>query len=396
MKSSTLNTLLVSKAIFAETRDLVNSGNKHTVTAGIILLQDFVELVILAVLDELDVDEQRNLESKSFDELIGELKKQGVPIIKSGTIKALNKQRVIAKHYGQLSEPDSVVNYFKTAELFVDTVLKHVLGKSLQEIFMTDLLEDGRIKKIVENAVKLAKKELFTDALIELRKAFFLAYEEEYSIYHWRDYSDGDISSAARLGLYLLTGRKAPSQKRNKKWIQENVSKPTDYVQIDYEQLKFDCIELGLSTVHVENFRRLTPEVVKTDINNWHTRYESNYVANESNLENFNYCLDLLLEFLLKKQEFDSKRKWPKREKSIPAPPIYVGKQLFSKPSQTAEVFEIVKGDFYYDVLEIVTGFDAEERYLYIHLYQELKNGVPVNSYRGYLLIDDNSSEKLK
>ncbi|WP_029148328.1 hypothetical protein [Methylophilus sp. 5] len=389
MKSSTLNTLLVSKAIYYETRDLINSGNKHKCTAGIILLQDFVELVILAALDELNVDEQRNLESKSFDELIGELKKQGVPTIKLGTIKALNKQRVIAKHYGQLSEPESVVNYFNTADLFVDTILKHVFGKSLPEIFMTDLLKEGHIKKTVVNAIELSKKELFIDALIELRKTFYLAYEQDYSIYHWKNVNDEIMSPAARWGLYLLTGSKAPYQKRNTKWINENVFKPTDYVQIDYEQLKFDCIELGLSTVHVENFRRLTPEVVQTDHDHWHSRYESNYVANEANIENFNYCLDLLLEFLLKKQEFDSKRKWPKREKSIPAPPIYVGKQVYVKPSQTAEAIEVVKSDFYYEVLEIVTGFDSEERFLYIHLYQEPKNGVPAKSFRGYLLIED-------
>ncbi|MDC4793709.1 hypothetical protein NQ839_16040, partial [Acinetobacter baumannii] len=101
MKPSTLNTLMVAKSIYSETKSLVNSGNKHACTAGIILLQDFVELVVLAVLDETDIDEQRSLESKSFDELLGELKKRQIPVIKSGTIKALNKQRVISKHYGQ-------------------------------------------------------------------------------------------------------------------------------------------------------------------------------------------------------------------------------------------------------------------------------------------------------
>lgn len=119
MKTSTLNTLLVAKAIFKKTKSLVNSGDKHSCTAGIILLQDFVELVVLAVLDELDKNEQRNLESKSFDELLGELKKLNVPVIKSGTIKGLNKQRVISKHYGQLSEPASVITYFNAAENFV-------------------------------------------------------------------------------------------------------------------------------------------------------------------------------------------------------------------------------------------------------------------------------------
>src|SRR5437868_6584045 len=99
MKQSTTNTLLRAKSIFNEATSLIAVGDKHSCTAGIILLQDSVELIVLGILDELDDEEQRSLESKSFDELIGELKKQSVPVYKSGTLKAMNKQRVISKHY---------------------------------------------------------------------------------------------------------------------------------------------------------------------------------------------------------------------------------------------------------------------------------------------------------
>ncbi|TON02773.1 hypothetical protein CGH64_26155, partial [Vibrio parahaemolyticus] len=78
--------------------------------------------------------ETKNIESKSFDELLGELKKNKIKVIKSGTIKALNKQRVIAKHYGQLTEPTSVVNYFTTAICFTNSLLKDVVGRTLDEI----------------------------------------------------------------------------------------------------------------------------------------------------------------------------------------------------------------------------------------------------------------------
>jgi hypothetical protein len=104
---------------------------------------------VLAALDELDVDEQRNLESKSFNELLGELKKQGIPIIKSGTIKALNKQRVIFKHYGQLAEPASVINYFNVAVKLVDARLEKVVGRKFQEIFLTDLLKEGMARRLL-------------------------------------------------------------------------------------------------------------------------------------------------------------------------------------------------------------------------------------------------------
>lgn len=389
MKSSTLNTLMVAKAIFSEAKHLINSGNKHTCTAGIILLQDFIELVVLAALDELDVDEQRALESKSFDDLLGELKKRKVPVIKSGTIKALNKQRVISKHYGQLAEPASVVNYFDVATQFIDTLLEAVVGAKLQEIFLTDILEDGNVKDLVRESIEKCNHEEFLDALVGLRKAFFVAYEHEYCVYAFRERDKNDNRLLGLLGLGVSTGMKAQDWKKNKQWIDDHVDKPTDYIQVDHEQLKTDCMELGISTVDIENFRRLTPEVVMTEKDSWHYEYSPAFIANELNKENFNYCLDLLIDFLLKKQKMESSRRYLKMEKSIPAPPIYIGKPVFKKPSQQSEQISSVKEDYYYSVNRIVTGFDSSERYLFVHLYPQRDQFAVEDWIWGYLLIEE-------
>jgi hypothetical protein len=389
MKSSTLNTLMVAKSIYGETKYLVNSGDKHACTAGIILLQDFVELVVLAALDELDVDEQRALESKSFDELLGELKKRKVPVIKSGTIKALNKQRVISKHYGQLAEPASVVNYFGVATQFVDALLEAVVGAKLQEIFLTDILNDGEIKHLVKESIEKCDAEDYLNALIGLRKAFFIAYEYGYCVYAFKDRDKNDNGLLGLLGLGASGGMKAHYWTRNKQWIDENVKKPINYVQINHDQLKTDCMELGVSTVDIENFRRLTPEIVKTEKDSWHLEYSPTFAANELNKENFNYCLDLLIDFLLKKQEMDSSRRYPKREKSIPAPPIYVGKPVFQNPSQKSEQINIVQENYYYSVDSIVTGFESSERYLYVHLYPRNDKPSFEEHIWGYLLVEE-------
>lgn len=387
MKSSALNTLLVAKAIFGKSKSLVNSGDKHSCTAGIILLQDFVELIVLAVLDQLDADEQRSLESKSFDELLGELKKLKVPVVKSGTIKALNKQRVISKHYGQLSEPASVVNYFNTAVVFADAMLEHVVGKKLQEIFLTDILRDGSEKDLIKDAILSADKDDFLDSLIKLRKAFFISYEREYCIYAFRE-AEQNLGVWGLLGFSASGGGKAHSWTRNKTWMDANVKTPSDYIQVDSEKLKTDCMEWGVSTVDTENFRRLTPKVVETEKNVWHVDYDTNFAANELNVENFNYCLDVVLDFLLKKQEFDTGHKWPKRVKSIPAPPIYIGKPVFESPSPHSRVVGYVNEGFYYTVDRVVSGFDAGERYLYVHLYPQGEEFLLGSHMWGYMLTE--------
>ncbi|AKU54771.1 hypothetical protein ACTBAC_004533 [Vibrio parahaemolyticus] len=382
MKSSTLNTLLVAKAIFNKTKPLVSAGDKHSCTAGIILLQDFVELVVLAVLDEVDINETKNIESKSFDELLGELKKNKIKVIKSGTIKALNKQRVIAKHYGQLTEPTSVVNYFTTAICFTNSLLKDVVGRTLDEILVADVLNEGVTKELVETAIEKAENAKFLDALEYLRRSFYLAYEYQYSIYGYRIYD------TPPMGLMGLGGQKAPYWTKNKAWISANVRSPLDYVQINHEQLKSDCIEWGVSTASVENFRRLTPRVVETEHNCWHLDYTTSYVANELNSENFNFCLDILLDFLLKKQEFESSHKWPKTENTIPAPPIYVGKNIYQNASTESNVIGLVQANYFYDVQRVVTGFNTEERYLYVHLYPQGGNATYDQHIYGYLLAE--------
>lgn len=87
VKPSTMNGLMMAKAIHNEADPLIASGNAHSCSAGLILLQDSLELIALALLGELGADEDTKLESKSFDELLGELTRKGILIPKSGTKK---------------------------------------------------------------------------------------------------------------------------------------------------------------------------------------------------------------------------------------------------------------------------------------------------------------------
>src|SRR3990172_10197082 len=151
MKPSTLHSLITAKALYYELKPLIEAGNKYSSSAGLILLQDAIELILLALLTELGVDEQKNLDSKSFDELLGEFRIAGITIPKIGTIKALNKQRVIIKHYGQLAEPATVLNYVQAADILIDSVLTQVVGKTINEIFLTDLLPDCEAKDFLKN-----------------------------------------------------------------------------------------------------------------------------------------------------------------------------------------------------------------------------------------------------
>lgn len=391
MKESTINTLLTAKAIYNEAKPLVYSGNKHSCSAGLILLQDSIELIVLALLVEKGVDEAKNLESKSFDELLGELKKSGVTIPKSGTIKALNKQRVIIKHYGQLAEPASVRSYAEAADILIESILSEVLGKTLQDILLSDLIHECEAKTYLQTASELKEQGKYLEGLIEIRKAFFVEYEREYAIHKWVEVDKNDNS----LGLQMFGrgGLKAPYRTRNKQWIEEHVKSPADYIQIDHEKVRFDALEWGVSTSELENLRRLTPTVIRFEKDgDWKIGYDLEFPPNAANEQNLGYCLDLLINIVLKKKEHEQLRKWPGKENSFEPPTIYIGHPVYAKARTDSEVVHEIQKGFLYTINRRVSGFSDGEEFYYISGYEEDENEkYGKNHFWGYLQeVEDN------
>jgi len=364
MKASTLHSLITARTLHDEAVRLVASGDRHMCSAGLLMLQDGLEIVLLALLTELGVDEKTTLESKGFDELIGEMKKYKLKVPKSGTLKALNKQRVITKHYGQLAEPVTVQGYVEAAELALDSILPQVLGKKLNEIFLTELLNEGEAQDCLTQAARLIDEEKLLDALIEVRKALFIEIEYEYAIHEWSDAESGTVYGLLE---FSRGGLKAPYWTRNKEWIEKNVDEPLDYVQIDHERLRLDGIEWGVNTADLENLRRLTPNVFRRKKGSeWHVQYDLSFPPNNANASNARYCLDRAISVLLRKQYHQNARRWPEREVAFDPPTIYLDAAVFDKASRESNVVHRINSEYEYTTRSVVTGFDPSERYYII------------------------------
>lgn len=95
MKESTLQTLIIARTLFEQAERDCASGDRYKATAGLIVLQDAIELVFYASLIEKDIDEETQVEKLDFDQMIGSLIKAGIRVPKSGTLKAMNKLRML-------------------------------------------------------------------------------------------------------------------------------------------------------------------------------------------------------------------------------------------------------------------------------------------------------------
>jgi hypothetical protein len=239
----------------------------------------------------------------------------------------LNKQRVLTKPYAQVAEPVTVRNYLDATQQALEATVNAVTGRALTDVYLSDLLEQSEAKGFLKTAENYISESRFLDALTEIRKAIFVEFEADYSVYEWRDHEGGE----ARLSLAaILRSWKAPSWTRNKKWIEEHVNEPLDYIQIDYERWRLDAMEWGINTTELQNLRHLTPQVFRPDRESaWCIKYDSYFPANDATLANAKYCLDRTIAVILKKQEHQRTFRTRSREQLFDPPPIYLGDNVY-------------------------------------------------------------------
>lgn len=398
MKETTVHSLIVARTLLERAEPLCSSDDRHLASAGLVILQDALETVFYALLIEKGVDDEKNLERKGFDEIVGELKAAGARLPKSSTIKALNKQRVLTKHYAQLAEPITVRTYLDAAKDAIDAAMNSIAGHSLRDLFIADLLKNEEAKQFLKVAEECIRTGRFLDALIETRKAIFVEFEEQYNIYGWRDYEgtqEGPLASAIRGGW------RAPYWTHRKDWIEKNVKVPTDFIQIDHQDWRMQAMELGIHTGELQNLQRLTPGVFRTDRRaQWSVTYDAAYPANNATQANARYCLDRAVSIVLKKQEHAGVRREPAKDLPFDPPPIYIGRVVYDRPDTSSKQLHVVSEGFSYTIHRVVGGFNPTLTFYEIsaesaECSKESLLDLPAQYVRGFLEIVRDEGELL-
>lgn len=360
MKESTLHSLITARPILDYSRSLIETGSSHAATAGLILLQDAVELVLLAAMNERDLDDAGRAEKLSFDQIIGGLISAGIRVPKSGTLKAMNRHRVLAKHYGQLILPETARGYFEASKVSIDAVLRDAVGTDLRSIVLADLLTEGESKELLIYANDYIEKGDYLGSLVAVRKALFIEVEINYSVEVYRN------------GPFQLGDMRAPAYARSLEWINANVKEPTDYVVIDYDRLRTEALEWGFNVNELNNIRRLTPAVFR-DLarTQWFIAYDIGFPEHYATRPNAQYCIDRTIELLRKKQLHQKAlAPWVNLEAFQP-PQVFIGEPLFATASNSSQVIHTVASGYRYRVSRRCLGFDGVTEFLRIAVFIE-------------------------
>ncbi|MGN6227402.1 MAG: hypothetical protein ACTHNM_08205 [Dyella sp.] len=361
MKESTLHSLITARSLLDHSRSLIESSSAHAATAGLILLQDAVELVLLAAVNERDLDDAAKAEKLTFDQIVGNLIGAGLRVPKSGTLKAMNRHRVLAKHYGQLVLPETARGYLEASQTSIDAVLQDAVGTDLRSIVLTDLLDNGEAKDFLVAASELIGDGNYLKSLVAVRQALFIEVESNYSV-------EGHINGHNIFG----GGWRAPAFAKNAEWIKENVKEPTDYVVIDNDKLRTDALEWGFNVNELSNIRRLTPAVFRSSPNEqWFVAYDLGFPEHHATLQNAQYCLDRTIELVRRKQLHEKAlAPWVALEAFQP-PPVFIGEPLFNSASNKGEVVHVVTEGYRYRVSRRCTGFDGATEFLRVTAFPE-------------------------
>src|SRR5262249_49637794 len=101
-----LRSLLTAKRLLRVAEPLCLSGEKHAASAGLLALQDAVELVLLACIEIGSKAEDDFEGADDFGRLLKEAAHRGVKLYKPEVLRSMNRMRAVVKHQPVLVRHD--------------------------------------------------------------------------------------------------------------------------------------------------------------------------------------------------------------------------------------------------------------------------------------------------
>ncbi len=269
MERSTINKLLSSRYLFTLVTENLKTDQGIKLSAGVNLMQDSVELFLLAVGEFLDANITTNTGFDKYFELINnKIAPDKLPF--RSRLNSLNKLRVNCKHYGIQPAQDEVKQLSITVREFFEEVSMSIFGNKFAAFSLIDLLKEGEVKELLKEAEKYFDEQNYIECLISCRKALYCEIMTDYDISGYRS----KTSSKKGLGL-MMYGYKAPHWAKNPQYIEENVDDPCGYIVFDHSTLEMDLMKDGVDSNTFWNVWRLTPAVFRYDQKSeWIVRYK--------------------------------------------------------------------------------------------------------------------------
>lgn len=267
MDIAIIRRVCLARHLFELGKASLSSVNDLYLFSAVNLLQDSVEAFLLAIADHVDANISFKTTFDQYFTLINEkIDPKELPF--KPRLLRLNKIRVNSKHYGIMPSRDECEPLIVSVREFFEEVSTSILGVNFTTVSTLDLLSERDSKQYLLEAKQHLEKEEYLECAVSCRKAI---YEELLSNYNIDKFLDPEKSKGLLMGY-----SHAPYYTRNKKYIEEKVKTPTDYIVIDHDHLNQELVRYSIDNTLFWNIWRLTPEIYKTPDKEWIIKYEFN------------------------------------------------------------------------------------------------------------------------
>ena len=244
---------MLARYLFSLAKDAVRSNREVATFAAINLLQDAVEIFFLAAAEHLNAEISRRTEFEQYIDKINEKLPEPLPFRQR--LIEINKVRILSKHNGVPPNRTELGGYVEDARLFFEDACQKLFSHAFWTISLIDLLPEGETRHFVSQAEKFYNEQEYYNCLVECRKAIYVEIESSYVI---------DSFVVGESSLFAAALCKAPERTKNRRYIDEYVRDPFDYVQLDHSRVDAELLRDGIEPAVFWNIWRLTPSVYRT------------------------------------------------------------------------------------------------------------------------------------
>lgn len=289
MDIETVRRLSLARHLYQLGKSSLASPNDMYLFAAVNLLQDAVEAFLIAVADYVKAEIDQNTKFDRYFVLINDkISPKELPF-KSKLLR-LNRIRVDSKHYGIQPARDECDRVVVSVREFFDEVSSSILGVNFSTVSAIDLLDAGEIKDLLLEAKTARESGDHETCLVACRKVLYVAVEHRYDVSKFKE--------SKPQGL-LVAFSYAPYYARDPQYIQEEVKDPTDYIVRDHSRIDQDLLKDGVDTTAFWNVWRLTPEVYRSEDEQWVVKHDFGKLDAATLADNAEYVFSTTVDMAL-------------------------------------------------------------------------------------------------
>ncbi len=284
--------LMLSRYLFNSAMAHANAHNEFASYGAANLLQDAVEIFLLAAAEHVNAKIAKTNEiSTYFDKIDEKIAPKSLPF--RLRLIQLNKIRVMSKHDAIAPDQKELDGLTTVVQEFLREATRLVFDVDYSSINLISLIDNPAVNELLTEADVALHERRFEDALVASRKAFFKVFEQRFDIKRF----EGE-----ELGALAGLGSDAPYFARSKEYIDKYVRMPFDYIVLDIQKIDSDLLKDRIDPVVFWNLWRLTPSVYQTSDGQWLVKHDLDKLHDPLE-QNATYVLDNLIEILLRRQE---------------------------------------------------------------------------------------------